>query len=334
MRFDVIGGATVHDIITHARAEIVEDVRRAYLMHDRGETVNPPSGFLRYPDRPRARIIALPAYVGGEYEVAGIKWVASEPENRKRRLPRASAVLVLNDVETGFPFACLEASHINVARTAASAVLAAEALAGGRRADRVAVIGAGTIARGILDFLITTRWSVGDVVVHDSDPDAADALARHVKALGVPVAAVGPAASAIDGSDLVVLTTTATEPHITNPDAFTPRQNVLNISLRDIGPEIVVASHNIVDDVDHCLTASTSVHLAEQRYGHRDFIDGTLAQLLLGEIELSDGKPRVFSPFGLGILDLVVGHRVFRTAVERGLAQEIPGFFEHDEGEL
>ena len=68
-----------------------------------GSTLNPDSYFLRYPDNPNARIIALPAHLGGEVQKSGIKWISSFPENRATNLARASAVLILNDASTGYP---------------------------------------------------------------------------------------------------------------------------------------------------------------------------------------------------------------------------------------
>ena len=126
MQFElsIINGKTVSDIVRAGRRECIGIVQAAYLAHADGQSVNPDSYFLRFPDKPDCRIIALPAYLGDSFDVAGLKWIASYPANVLRGFPRASAVLVLNNSETGYPFAILESSIISAARTAASAVLA------------------------------------------------------------------------------------------------------------------------------------------------------------------------------------------------------------------
>src|SRR6266581_4641096 len=161
MHFDlsIINGKTVSDIIRAHRDECVEIVRNAYLAHAHGKSVNPDSYFLRFPDKPDCRIIALPAYLGKSFDVAGIKWIASYPDNIHRGFPRASAVLVLNNYETGYPFAMLESSIISAARTAASAVLAADWLTGkAGRVRSLGIVGTGFIARYVYDFLVHTGW--------------------------------------------------------------------------------------------------------------------------------------------------------------------------------
>ncbi|MEO6700221.1 MAG: 2,3-diaminopropionate biosynthesis protein SbnB [Jatrophihabitantaceae bacterium] len=324
--FYVVGGSAVGRLIADARPEIIEVVRATYLAHHAGRTVNPDSYFLRFPDKPDSRIIALPSYLAGEDGAAGIKWIASFPQNIKQNLPRASAVLLINDYRTGHPRACMEASQISAARTAASAVLAAETILGRRRAGHVAVIGAGVIARSIIDFFTAAGWVIQDYIVHDLAPDYAQLLGKHIAGTtGARVRVAPSVAEAVRDAELVVLATTAATPYLHS--AFQPGQVVLNISLRDVAAEVILASDNIVDDVEHCLKANTSPHLAEQQVGNREFINGTLAQLLCHELELTDDRAIVFSPFGLGVLDLAVGRYLLRQALERDLAVNIEGFF-------
>jgi 2,3-diaminopropionate biosynthesis protein SbnB len=326
--FTVVPGTRVDQVLSSTREEVLHAVRRAYLLHHEGDSINPPSQFLRFPEQPAARIISLPAYLGGEYRVAGTKWIASFPGNLDRGLPRASAVLLLNDVDTGVPFACLEASRISAARTAASAVLGAEQLAAGRLLRRVAVVGCGVIARTIMEFVAERRWPLDRLTFHDTTPAAANSLARFSRRhLGLPGRQATNLRTSVAGADVVILATTANSPHLRDTDLLSPGQIVLHISLRDLDPTVVLTAHNVVDDVDHCLTANTSLHLTEQRLGNRDFVSGTLAQLMTGELRLDPDRPLVFSPFGLGVLDLAVGLLVHRAVSADGDLAPVAGFF-------
>jgi N-[(2S)-2-amino-2-carboxyethyl]-L-glutamate dehydrogenase len=325
--FHVMGGTDIRAIIERSRPEIFARVRDTYLAHHQGRTINPNSYFLRFPDKPNARIIALPALLRGQPSVAGIKWIGSFPDNVTRNIPRASAVLLLNDFETGYPFACLEAAQISAVRTAASAVLGAQELHGSRSAGRVAVVGAGVISRNIVEFLRALDWTIDEVAVHDVVTGYAEKAAQHVDALGYRGSVCDTIVDAVTDAEVVILATTAGEPYILDSAMFTPAQTVLNISLRDLGPDVIAASHNVVDDVEHCLNAGTSPDLAVRKFGHRAFIDGTLAQVLLGEITLGRDRPRVFSPFGLGVLDIAVGFEIFTIGTETGHVLAAPDFF-------
>ena len=93
----------------------------------------------------------------------------------------------------------------------------------------------------------------------------------------------------------------------------------MHISLRDVVPAAVIKAVNIVDDPDHVCRERTSVHLAEQMTGDREFIAGTIG----GILNSGDTRPRspydvtIFSPFGLGVLDLALGALVRREAEQR-----------------
>ncbi|MEV0256057.1 2,3-diaminopropionate biosynthesis protein SbnB [Streptomyces sp. NPDC050732] len=327
--FQVIGATAVAEVLDGRHEDVVGLVSDIYRLHGGGGTTNPDSYFLRFPERPEARIIALPSRIQDEQEVAGIKWIGSFPGNHAAgTLPRASAVVILNDMATGFPFACVEGSAISAHRTAASAALAAGLLHPEKSASRVAVIGSGPIARRILEYLRETGWKAGRYAIHDLVPARAEQLRDDLLARGDSAEAVTTSAEdAVRGAELVVLATTAGEPWLHDASLLTPEQTVLNVSLRDLGVPVVLAAQNILDDVDHCLKANTSPHLAEQATGNRDFVAGTVSDLIEGRLAPDPGRPRVFSPFGLGVLDLALARFIHAEAVRRGSAVTMENFF-------
>ncbi|MDG5803816.1 2,3-diaminopropionate biosynthesis protein SbnB [Streptomyces ossamyceticus] len=323
--FAIVTGPDVAELLEGQDDAIVALVREAYLTHHGGDSVNPDSHFLRFPQKPDSRIIALPAYLGGKVGLAGIKWISSFPQNVRSGQQRASAVLILNDFETGHPFALLESAAISAARTAASAALAATTLAT-TPARTVGVVGAGLIARTVVRHLASAGVDLRTVHCHDLDDTSARRLADHLASAHGSEARVGSLTDALS-CDLVVLATTAGTPYIGAPHQLRPGQLVLNISLRDLAPQLLLDADNILDDLDHCLKADTSPHLAEQLAGGREFVTGTLAGVLRGEVRLDPARPTVFSPFGLGVLDLAVGAYVYRAAAAAGRLRTVPDFY-------
>ena len=329
-QFAVISGAQVQRALQGREQEIVELVEATYRLHGVGDSVNPPSYFLRFPDRPSSRIIALPASIGGPARVDGLKWISSFPENVAAGVPRASAVLILNDHDTGYPFACLESSIISATRTAASAALAADWLSRSRpRPTRVGFVGVGLIARYIHQFLAGTGWSFEEIGVHDLSADSAAGFRGYLQQVDTAnqVRVYDTAEQLIRCSDLVVFATVATQPHIRELSWFAHNPVVLHVSLRDLAPQILLGSTNIVDDIEHCLKANTSPHLVEQLTGNRDFLLGTLDDVIAGRVTVPAERPVIFSPFGLGVLDLAVGKYVYDTVASSGDLHIIDDFF-------
>jgi len=328
--FAVISGAQVRRALQGQEKEIVELVEATYRLHGAGDSVNPPSYFLRFPDRLSSRIIALPASLGGPNQVDGLKWVSSFPQNVASGIPRASAVLILNDHDTGYPFACLEASIISATRTAASAALAADRLSRGRpRATRIGFIGVGLIARYIHTFLASTGWSFDAIGMYDPSAESAagfQGYLQHFDTAG-QVSVYDSAEKVIRSSDLLVFATVAAQPHVSDLSWFDHNPVVLHVSLRDLAPEILLASTNVVDDIDHCLKANTSPHLTEQLTGNRDFLAGTLDDVMAGRVTVPADRPVIFSPFGLGVLDLAVGKYIYDQVASAGEMQVIDDFF-------
>jgi ornithine cyclodeaminase len=330
--FSVITGRTISNILKSDITACIATVREAYLAHAEGRSVNPPSVFLRFPEQPGARIIGLPAHLPEPWKVSGIKWISSYPNNVRRHIPRASAVLIINNEETGYPLACLEASIISAVRTAASAVLAASHLStDGRKAQVLGIIGTGVIARYVYQFLLGSGWHIDRVCLYDLEEAHAHRFATRVCEVDrhVSVDVVPNLERAMRESDLLLFTTVAGEPHVYDPTLLRHNPLLLHLSLRDLAPELILDANNIVDDVEHVMSAGTSVHLAENLAGHRDFINGTLSQVMAGRTVLHPARPTIFSPFGLGVLDLAIGKFVYDRAIAAGTYLAVEEFF-HD----
>ena len=325
----VVGGAEAERLLAGQEREVMERVRRAYLAHGAGKSSLPHSSFLRFPGDEVNRIIALPAYLGDGFEVAGIKWIASFPGNLAQGLRRASAVLILNDAATGRPEAILEGSLVSAARTAASAALAASVLAAGEPTS-AGLIGTGVINREIARYLRVALPGIGRFVLFDLDAERAARFARGLaQAAGEVEVEVAPSGQAVlERCPLVSFATTAGRPHVADLSRCPPGATLLHVSLRDLAPEVILAADNVVDDPDHVCRAETSVHLAEQRVGHRGFLRATLAEILAGSKPARRGGEEVvvFSPFGLGVLDLAVGKLVLEQARAKGVGTVLPSF--------
>ena len=96
-----------------------------YLMG--GENGNSHGTMITFPDNPPfpnmpksgpdRRFMAMPAYVGGETDMAGMKWYGSNVENREKGLPRSILMVMLNDKETGAPLSLMSANLLSAYRT-------------------------------------------------------------------------------------------------------------------------------------------------------------------------------------------------------------------------
>lgn len=310
--------------------ELLRTVELAYQAHATGNSSLPHSTFLRFPQDEGNRIIALPAYLGQEFNVAGMKWVSSFPANIEQGIERASAVVILNSILTGRPEAIIEGSVISAKRTAASAALAARTLHDGKAVASVGLLGCGLINFEIVRFLLAVYPEIERLILFDLNAERAEQF-KH-KCLetfgGIEVEVASKLEAMLGETTLVSLATTAGKPHIFDLSASPAGSTILHVSLRDLSPEVVLSCDNIVDDIDHVCRAQTSLHLAEQLVGSRDFIRCTLADVLGGRASARRDPESIaiFSPFGLGVLDLALGKQVCDLALEKGHGTVINSF--------
>lgn len=92
------------------------------------------------------RFMAMPAYLGGDFHVIGVKWYGSNPHNKEKDLPRSILTVILNDVDTGAPLAHMSANILSAVRTGSMPGMASKYLAR-KNSETLASIGAGVISR-------------------------------------------------------------------------------------------------------------------------------------------------------------------------------------------
>ena len=323
----ILSANEIAALLKDRETEIMDAVRVAYDIHSRGGSTLPHSLFLHFPDNARNRIIALPAYLNHDGGIAGMKWVSSFPANLEKGLNRASAVIILNSAQTGRPQAILEGSVVSAKRTAASAALAASQLTA--QAPRaVGIIGCGPINLEVTRFLQAVWPELRRFYVFDVDIERAKQFRQKCGLLNVDAEVVPELTTALHEAELISFATTAGMPHVFSLSQCIPGSTILHISLRDLSPEVILSSDNVVDDVAHVCRAQTSIHLAEQWTGNTDFIRCTLAEVLEGTAapKKDPHALTVFSPFGLGVLDLAVAQLVMELASEESRGTLLKNF--------
>lgn len=313
--------------ILNNEEEIMDIVSKAYVAHTAGKSSLPQSVFLRFPNNKLNRIIGLPAYLEDDVNTAGIKWISSFPENIKHGIERASALMILNNIENGHAETILESSIISAKRTAASAAVAAKLIHSNLNETVVGFVGCGRINKEINVFLRKIFKNIKKLVVFDMLPERAEQFINDIKTEGVEAEVASSVEEVLQKAPLVSFATTAGEPYIHDISSFSPNSTILNISLRDFTPKVILGADNIVDDLDHVCRESTSIHLAEQVCGNRDFVRCPIADIITGkEKGRVEGKTAIYSPFGLGVLDLALACYVRKKAKEKGIGLVIEDF--------
>jgi len=181
--------------------EVIAIVEEVFRLKGEGRWEMPPKPGIN--PGPNSFLHAMPGYVP-DFGAAGIKWVSGFPDNKERGLPYISAVLILNDHETGLPRAIMDATWITAVRTGAATAVAARYLA--RPDARVlSILGCGVQGRSNLAALRCVLKNLETFKAFDVDPEA---LRRYVEEMsrehGISVDPVGSPREAVEGSDVIV----------------------------------------------------------------------------------------------------------------------------------
>ena len=173
--------------------EVMEDLlitlyKGDYVMG--GANHNSHGCMIMFPDDPQfegmpknaddRRFMAMPAYLGGRYQMAGMKWYGSNVDNKKKGLPRSILMMMLNDKDTGAPLALMSANLVSAYRTGGIPGVGAKYLAK-KDAKVVSIIGPGVMGKTSLAAFVSVCPQVDTVKIKGRSQRSLDAFVKFVK---------------------------------------------------------------------------------------------------------------------------------------------------------
>ncbi|GAB7531460.1 ornithine cyclodeaminase [Pseudomonas sp. 3A(2025)] len=217
------------DVPTMSR--LVESIGVATFIGELAAVIR--SDFMRWPEFEKSARVANHSDVGvielmpvSNNSRYAFKYVNGHPGNTARNLHTVMAFGVLADVDTGYPVLLSELTVATALRTAATSLMAAQALArpGSRR---MALIGNGAQSE-FQALAFHKHLGIEEIVAYDIDPAATDKLIRNLAEFtDLKIIRADSIAEAVRGADIVT-TVTADKAYATilTPDMIEPGMHI------------------------------------------------------------------------------------------------------------
>ncbi len=297
-------------------------------------------------DAPDRRFMAMPAYLGGDYQMAGCKWYGSNVENKKRGLPRSILMFTLNDKDTGAPLAIMSANLLSAYRTGAIPGVGARYLA---REDArvVGIVGPGPMNRTSLESFVAVRPGIDTVKVAGRSQEGVDAFIDWARAKFPQIARfeqVADTEAAVRDSDIVSIAVPSTSgsknyPYVAD-DWVKPGAFICCSAHLQLEEGLVQRSRHVADARKiyqawaaelpapaHEIVGIWGINLVDR------VRDGRMTPEQFEDIgEIIDGRAPgrqqedevfVYSVGGMPVEDVAWATKVYRNAVERGIGTKL-----------
>lgn len=308
-------------------------VEEAFRLWGMGDVVQPTKSTIRWGPPPtensRGRIIAMAAYVGGDVDTAGMKWIPSMPENPgKHGLPRACALIILSDPHTGLPLAVMDGTVISAMRTGAATGVAAKYLAR-QNSSVLALVGAGVQNRTQLLALCRTLPRLTEVRVFDLQRERARVFCAEMQdRVRPPLRVTGSAREAIEGADAFITATVSGEAYV---EADWIRAGAFHGEISSWDTHLATLSvydKIVVDDWGSIRHGGKHVSIRAIAAG---VIPESRVYAELGNI-VAGRKPGrqmeeeriLFNPIGMPINDVSEATRIYRAAKTKRIGRVLP----------
>jgi len=288
--------------------DVIRGVEDAFISLGQNKASMPPKSYLVVE---HGDFRAMPAAITG---AAGMKWVNVHPKNAAKNLPSIMAVLILNDPETGYPLAIMDATQITAYRTAAASAIASKYLAC-KNSRYLGIIGAGHQAyTHIMTHL--ELFDLASIKVHDCSKTAINRLINSLSGYQLKECSMEEAVA----SDIVCTLTPSKSP-ILKEEWIKPGTHINAVGAdakgkEELEPSILDKATVVVDDLGQASAAGEiNVPVSNGLY-KVDQVYATLSEIILGK---KKGRPddkaiTIFDSTGIAIEDIATAKLVYEKA--------------------
>ena len=298
-------------------------------------------------DGPDRRFMAMPAYLGGKFDMAGMKWYGSNAANKEKGLPRSILMLTLNDKDTGAPLAFMSANILSAYRTGAVPGVGFKYFAK-EDAETIGIVGPGVMSKTALAAAIAVRPTLKNVKVKGRGKASLQKFVDHAKKEypQLNIYAVDTMEEAVRDSDIVSVSTSSPTgdpslyPYIAEewikPGAIIES----TAALRFDDDFIINRARTVTDNI--MLYEAWEEEMKPNAYNTipipavhvEDLINegkmkpeqiDDLGDVLLGNIPVHRKKDEivVYSVGGMPTEDVAWGSMVYRNALEKGIGTKL-----------
>lgn len=294
------------------------------------------------------RFMAMPAYLGGKYQMAGMKWYGSNCENKASGLPRSILMMMLNDKDTGAPLALMSANLVSCYRTGAIPGVGAKYLAG-KDSETVTIIGPGVMGRTCLLAFLSVCPKITTVKVKGRGQRSLHAFEEFVKKECPQIQQVIVCDSmeeAVKDSDIICVTSTAPVKEIDFPyiaEDWVKKGALISLpsAARFDDDFLINRCKKVVDnyklyeawaeefpypsyEMVQIIGSKFTDYLHEGRIQREDIVD--IADIINKKHpgRESDDEIIVYSVGGMPVEDIAWGGTVYRNALKEGIGVELP----------
>jgi N-[(2S)-2-amino-2-carboxyethyl]-L-glutamate dehydrogenase len=286
--------------------ETIDVIEEAVINMSNGDFSQPVKPYLRFRNL-KNRIIAMPAFIGGEINTAGIKWIASFPGNIALNKPRAHSVVILNDTATGEPVGIITSTLLSVIRTASVTGLVIRQFEKVRELQdlKIGIIGFGPIGQYHLKMCLDLLGDkINKVMLYDLREISPGLISGYDK-----VEIVNSWQEAYADADIFITCTVSDKPYID----LKPKPGSLhaNVSLRDYKTIVYEWFKDaiIVDNWDEICREKTDIEMMHIEKGLQENATKSIIDMVADNcLENYDKEsPVMFNPMGMAVFDVALG---------------------------